>query len=96
MKQKKIDDMAGLSKLLGLPPSRGLEAQMKARLTKVIVKGMEEKGLTHQELADLAKMGRTTVTGIINHSLQKVSIDRLVRLISALGYSIEFKVKKSA
>ena len=72
---------------------RAVEAKIKASLIKSFVKEVERKDLTHQEVADLAGVSRTTITGIINGSLQKVTINRLLRIATAIGMGIDLKVK---
>ena len=69
---------------------------MKAKLTKEIIKAISKEELTHKEVADLSGVPRSAVTGIINGSLQKVSIDRLIRILGTLGKTVELKVKKAA
>ena len=85
-----------LAAALGLPESRGLEAEVKAHLTKALIKEIERRGLTHQEVAELSGVSRTTVTGIVNGSLQKVTLDRLIRILGAIGLDLEVRVKKAS
>ena len=96
MKKAKIHkSMAELAVSLGLPASRGLEAEVKAVLTKALIDGIKRQDLTHQEVADAAGVSRSTVTGIVNGSLQKVTVDRLIRILGAIGLELEVKVKKA-
>ncbi len=78
-----------------MPEAYGLEAEVKARLTKALIQQIKKDQLTHQEVAKLAKISRTTVTGILNGSLQKVTIDRLLRILAAIGLGVEVRVKKA-
>ncbi|MEX0798285.1 MAG: XRE family transcriptional regulator [Bacteriovoracaceae bacterium] len=96
MKSKTYKNIADLAVDLGLSAERGLVAEMKAKLTKEIIKTIKKQGLTHKEVADLSGVPRSAVTGIINGSLQKVSIDRLIRILGTLGKTIELKIKKAA
>ncbi|MBI2519535.1 MAG: helix-turn-helix domain-containing protein [Bdellovibrio sp.] len=41
-------------------------------------------------------LSRTVVSGIVNDSLQSVSIERLIRLASALNLSVELNIKDAA
>lgn len=93
MKSKNYKLTADLVKSLGLSKEQGELAEMKAKLTGEIIKVIEKKSLTHQEVSDLSGVPRSAVTGIINGSLQKVTLDRIVRILNALGKSIEVKVK---
>lgn len=96
MKSKTYNSASDLAESLGLSTERGLVAEMKAKLTKEIIKAISKEELTHKEVADLSGVPRSAVTGIINGSLQKVSIDRLIRILGTLGKTVELKVKKAA
>lgn len=95
-KAKRYKNLHDLADSFGVEPRRAVEAEVKASLTKAIIREVAKQNLTHQEVAELAGVARTTVTGIINGSLQKVSIDRLLRIISAIGLSVQVSVKRSA
>ena len=93
---KKFNNMAELADALGLSIERGELAEHKAKLTKEIVKAIGNQGLTHQELSDLSGIPRSAITGIIYGSLQKVTLDRLVRILYSLGLRVEMRVKVAA
>ena len=90
---KKVSDLAVS---LGVSKERGQLAELKSRLTKEIKKFIDLNELTHQELADLSGVPRSAITGIINGSLQKVTLDRLLRVLFSLGVKIEMKIKTAA
>ena len=96
MKSKSYRSITDLAIDLGLSENRGDMAIIKANLTKEIIKAINKKKVTHQEVADLSGVPRSAITGIINGSLQKITIDRLVRVINSLGKKIEFKIKNVA
>ncbi len=96
MKAKKYTNLSDLAEDLGLSPYWGLVAEMKANLTAEIIKVVKKKELTHKEVSELSGVPRSAITGIINGSLQKVSLDRLVRILASLGKKVEVKVKKAA
>ena len=96
MKSKTYKNASDLAVDLGLAAERGLVAEMKAKLTKEIIKTISKEELTHREVAELSGVPRSAVTGIINGSLQKVSIDRLIRILGTLGKTVELKIKKAA
>src|SRR5262249_16422915 len=54
-----------LSRQLGIPKGRGLEAVVKARLIAAIVPEVEHRGFTHAELAVRSGLPRSAVTGIL-------------------------------
>lgn len=96
MKRKTYQKTSELAIDLGLSVDRALIADMKANLTQEIIKLVQKKNLTHKEVSDLSGVPRSAITGIINVSLQKVSIERLIRILSSLGKTIEFKIKRAA
>lgn len=85
-----------LSEKLGLPASRGIEAVIKAKLIAAITKEVEAKAITHAELAKRSKLPRSAVTGILSGSLQKITIDRVLRLVEAVGLVAEIKLHRAA
>lgn len=85
-----------LAALLNISPSRGMEAIIKAQLIKGILEVLKKEELTHQELAKRSGLPRSAVTGILAGSLQKVTIDRVLRLVEAVGLTAEVKLKKAA
>ena len=87
---KKLADQLGISK------SRALEATIKAQLIAGILAEVKRRDLTHAELAVRAGLSRTTVTGILSGSLQKITIDRVLRLVEAAGLEAELKVRRAA
>ena len=96
MKTIKYTDLEKLAIDLGLPPEQGPIAEIKAKLTKEIIKSIEKQALTHQDVADSSGVPRSAVTGIVSGSLQKVTVDRLIRILNSLGRRVEVKVKKVA
>ena len=87
---------ARLAAQVGIPKSRGMEAVLKAQLIAAICRETERRGLTHAELAASSGLPRSAVTGILSGSLQKVPIDRVLRLVEAAGLEAEIKVRRAA
>lgn len=85
-----------LARKLGISPLRGVEAVIKAQLIAAVIKEVERQDLTHAELAKKAKLPRSAVTGIISGSLQKITIDRVLRLVEAVGLLPELKLHRKA
>jgi len=85
-----------LAKQLGISQSRGMEAVIKAQLITAVLKNAKKEGLTHEELAKRSGLPRSAVTGILSGSLQKVTIDRVLKLLEASNLVAEVKVKKAA
>lgn len=85
-----------LSKKLKISPARGMEAVIKAQLIGAIIKSITKERVTHAELAKRSGLSRSVVTGILSGSLQKVTIDRILRLVEAAGLVAEVRVKAAA
>jgi predicted XRE-type DNA-binding protein len=85
-----------LSKKLGISPARGMEAVIKAKLIDAVLRAAERQRLTHAELASRSGLSRSVVTGILSGSLQKVTIDRVLRLVEAAKLVAEVTVKSAA
>ncbi len=85
-----------LAKKLGISPARGVEAVIKAQLIAAVIKEVQKQDLTHVELAKKAKLPRSAVTGILSGSLQKITIDRILRLVEAVGLFPELRLHKRA
>jgi predicted XRE-type DNA-binding protein len=93
---KKIRTAHEFSKALKISPARSMEAIMKAKLIAGILQAASEARLTHEVLAKRSKIPRSAVTGILSGSLQKVSLDRVLRLVEAAGLVAEVKIKRAA
>ena len=87
---------AELSKELNISAARGMEAVIKAQLITAILKAVEKHKFTHMELARRSGLPRSAVTGILSGSLQRVTIDRVLRLAEAAKLRAEVRVKDAA
>ena|ERR1700674_1191748 len=85
-----------LARKLGLSESRGIEAVLKAELIAAVAREAKVQKLTHAELARRSKLPRSAVTGILSGSLQRVTLDRILKLVEAVGFVPEIKLKKVA
>ena len=83
-----------LAKMLKISSARGMEAVIKARLISAVLKTVEKDAVTHAELAKRSGLPRSAVTGILSGSLQKVTIDRVLRLVEAVGLVADVRVHK--
>ena len=81
---------------LGISRSRAMEAVMKADLISAVQREIVRSGVTHAELAKEAGMARSTVTGVLSGSLQKVTVDRLLRLVDAAGLEARIRIQRAA
>ena len=91
-----VEEGVGLAKQLRIDPSRGIEAVMKAELILAVVAEARRRGVTHAEIAERSGVSRSAVTGILSGSLQKVTIDRVLRLVEAVGLTVDAKVRRAA
>ena len=94
MKQKSTG--SEIAKIVGTSVSRGMEAMMKAQLISAVIEAAQKKRLTHAEIAKRSKLPRSAVTGILSGSLQKITIDRVLRLVEAVGLVAEIRIKNIA
>ncbi|MBY0385184.1 helix-turn-helix domain-containing protein [bacterium] len=85
-----------IAKITGTSSARSMEAVIKAQLITAIIDVVESKKMTHEQIAKSSKLPRSAVTGILSGSLQKITIDRVLRLVEAVGLIAEIKIKKSA
>lgn len=92
----KYTNATELSKKLKISKSKGLEAILKADFISAILETVKRQKITHVELAKKSGLPRSAVTGILSGSLQKVTLDRILRLIEAVGLTVEAKIKKAA
>jgi predicted XRE-type DNA-binding protein len=87
---------AGVAKALGLTPADGAEIELRSDLNSKIVAVVAQKGLTHAQVARLARTSRTRVTAIMNRNTKDVSTDLLLRVLYALGYTAKVTFQKAA
>ena len=87
---------AKLAKALGLTSADGAEIQLRSDLNSKIVEIVQRKGLTHAQVARLARTSRTRVTAIMNRNTKDVSTDLLLRVLYSLGYTAKIRFKKAA
>jgi predicted XRE-type DNA-binding protein len=69
---------------------------MKSRLISAVLRQIDRRKLTHAELAKRSGLPRSAVTGILSGSLQKVTIDRVLRLVEAAGLEAEIRIRSAA
>lgn len=87
---------AELAKALGLTPADGAEIQLRSDLNAKIIAIVRRKGLTHAQVARLARTSRTRVTAILNRNTKDVSTDLLLRVLHALGYTAKIRFQRAA
>ena len=85
-----------LAKKLKVSKARGLEATLKADLINAVLKAVAKSGATHVEIARRSGLPRSAVTGILSGSLQTVTLDRILRLVEAVGLTAQIRVRKAS
>ena len=71
-------------------------ARSKTHAVDMALREVDRRRLTHAALAAAAGLPRSAVTGILSGSLQKVTIDRVLRLVEAAGLEAEIRVRRAA
>lgn len=87
---------AELAAVLGLTPADGVEIEIRSDLNDKIIEVVKKRGLTHDQVAKLARTSRTRVTAILNRNTQNVSTDLMLRVLAALGVQAKLRFKSSA
>lgn len=87
---------AELAKALGLSPADGAEIELRSTLNSKIIEAVGKEGLTHAQVARLARTSRTRVTAILNRNTRDVSTDLLLRVLYALGYTARITFRRTA
>lgn len=95
--KKVVTRTAGqLAGALGLSAADGAEMELRSELNTKIVEEVKRRGLTHAEVARLARTSRTRMTAILNRNTKDVSTDLLLRVLYALGWTAHIKFKRAA
>ena len=87
---------ADLAKALGLTPADGAEIALRSNLNSKIVEAVRKSGLTHAQVARLARTSRSRVTAIMNRNTKDISTDLLLRVLYALGYTAKVTFHRAA
>jgi predicted XRE-type DNA-binding protein len=85
-----------LAKALALTPADGAEIALRSDLNSKIVNVVRGKGLTHAQVARLARTSRTRLTAIMNRNTKDISTDLLLRVLYSLGYTAKIKFQRAA
>jgi predicted XRE-type DNA-binding protein len=96
MKHKKYRTPDEFGKSLGVAPDRLRVSKMKTKIKQKILQAVEAKGLSAAEVANTSGLSRTVISGILNGSLQSVSLERLIRLAAAVDLEIELSIREAA
>jgi plasmid maintenance system antidote protein VapI len=89
-------DAIELAKVLGLTPAEGMEIEFRSDLNDKIIEVVNKRGLTHADVARLARTSRTRVTAILNRNTQDISTDLMLRVLGSLGVQAKLQFKSAA
>ena len=96
MKSKTYEKLEDFGKDLGLSRDQIEIAKIKTKIKTRNKELVDKKNITMTDLGKASGLTRSVVSGIINGSLQSVSLERLIRLASALDLSVDVTLKKAA
>jgi predicted XRE-type DNA-binding protein len=85
-----------LAQVLGLTPADGMEIEFRSALNDKIIEVVSKKGLTHFDVAQLARTSRTRITAIINRNTHDISTDLMLRVLASLGVQAKLQFKTAA
>lgn len=96
MKTKSYSSVEKFASDIGLTKEQIEISKMKSKLKKAIQTEAKSRDVSPSVLAESSGLARTVVSGIINGSLQSVSLERLIRLALALKIKVQLDVEKKA
>ena len=85
-----------LAEALGLTPADAVELGIRSALNDKIIEVVNERGLTHAQVAKLAHTSRTRVTAILNRNTHDISTDLMLRVLGSLGVHARLQFTKAA
>lgn len=92
----KAKNAAELAEVLGLSPADGAEIQLRSDLNDKIIAAVQKTGLTHAQIAKLARTSRSRITAILNRNTEDVSTDLMLRVMASLGYRAKISFSRAA
>ncbi len=69
------------------------EPGTRARLSYAINRIVEERGLTQTEAARIVGVHQTTMSNLRGYNLERFSVERLMRFLTALGQDVEIEIR---
>lgn len=94
--KRKTTSAAELAKMFGTSHARAMEAIFKAQMKSAIIEVIKKEKITHAEIAAKTGIPRSAVTGILSGSVQRVTLDRVLRIVEAVGLVPELKFRKAS
>jgi predicted XRE-type DNA-binding protein len=81
-----------LAEILDLSPADGALFEYKSKLSQMAAKAIEDSGLTVNEIVKRSGVARSKVSAIKNGAIAGLSIDLFLKVISAAGGRVTFKL----
>ena len=97
MAQSKITvskSASDVAEVMGLPPSKAVEWQVRYQLTEKIGQIIRKEQWRVSEVAKKAGTSRARVTEVLKGNAEGISIDVLLRILGSLGSSVKITFKK--
>ena len=85
-----------LFEALGLSPAEGAEIIFRSDLSSKIIQIVKRKKITPKQLARLAGGSQKQIEALLNRDVLNISTDRMLQVLSALGYQLKLKAVKAA
>ena len=91
-----VQNTSELATLLDLTEADAQEWTFRSELNTKIIELAKKSKLTQKQIADNVGTSRTRITALLNRSRTDISTDFMLRVLSALGYKLDIKIKKIA
>lgn len=78
---------------LGFPPEEAAELIVKSSLIAAISETIKHRGLTQHAAARLCHTDQPTLSKVLRGRMESVTIDRLAAWLTALGRTVEIRVR---
>jgi predicted XRE-type DNA-binding protein len=76
---------------LGLPDAD--ELQVKADLLRFVASEISKRGMTQKDAGDLLNLDQPNVSALVNEKLSRFSVQKLMALVSRLGFAVSIHVE---
>ena len=93
---KKIESHRGSGNVfrdMGFGPAEAAELTVKSSLVDAIDETMRRRKLTQKEAASLCRTDQPTLSKVLRGRMEGVTIDRLTSWLTALGRTVEIRVR---
>jgi len=85
-----------LFEAIGLTEYEAADAVFRSKLNSDITGLFSKSKLTHETLAKRVGTSRTRITALLNRSRSDISTDFMLKVLAALGYTVEPRLRKIA